>query len=163
MKKMVSGAELFAPDTNFDTNFSRAGRQSKKSCERQTDLRQRQEQKSGCRKISGEILHRKSGDPLRRLTFGGRNLFPIWTPDGRYLTFQSDRDGDYAIFKQAADGSGSAERLTRPDTGVRHEPESWNPDGRTLSIDLDRGDQGIFTIDSADGKPKYVLKIQWNC
>src|SRR5262249_7195347 len=28
----------------------------------------------------------KGSSPLRRLTFGGRNMFPIWTPDGRYIT-----------------------------------------------------------------------------
>ena len=36
----------------------------------------------------------KTRGSLRRLTFAGRNQFPIWTPDGRFLTFQSDRDGD---------------------------------------------------------------------
>ena len=104
------------------------------------------------------IYDRKSGGPLRRLTFAGRNAYPIWTPDGRYVTFQSDRDGDRAMFKQAADGSGSAERISKPaDTNTAHEPESWNRDGRTLSFDFIRGgDQGIFTVDSADGKPKEL-------
>ena len=41
---------------------------------------------------------------LRRLTFGGRNRLPAWTADG--ITFQSDRDGDRAIFSQRADGTG---------------------------------------------------------
>src|SRR5262249_51065731 len=36
----------------------------------------------------------KGQSPLRRLTFGGRNMFPIWSPDGRYITFASDREGD---------------------------------------------------------------------
>ena len=31
----------------------------------------------------------KSGGSLRRLTFGGRNEYPIWTRDGRFITFQS--------------------------------------------------------------------------
>ena len=54
---------------------------------------------------------------LRRLTFGGGNHFPIWTLDGRYITFQSNRDGDLAIYRQLADGSGGAERLTRVERG----------------------------------------------
>ncbi len=78
----------------------------------------------------------KSGGSLRRLTFGGRNQYPIWTRDGRFITFQSDRDGDDAIFRQPADGSGPAERLTKPDAGVAHQPESWSPDGKTLSMNV---------------------------
>ena len=88
----------------------------------------------------------KAGGSLRRLTFGGRNMFPIWTRDGRFITFQSDREGDSAIFRQPASGSGPAERLTKPDAGVGHEPESWSPDGKTLSMNVIRsGNQSVWT------------------
>ncbi len=107
------------------------------------------------------IYDLKGGSPLRRLTFGGSNRFPIWTPDSRYITFQSDRDGDAAMFRQAADGSGPAERLTKPDQGARHEPESWSPDGRTLSFNnLARGDEGIWTVTpGADAKAKVFFDL----
>ena len=64
---------------------------------------------------------------LRRLTFGGKNRFPTWSADGQRVAFQSDRGGDLGIFWQRADGSGPAERLTTPDQGVSHAPESWSP------------------------------------
>jgi Tol biopolymer transport system component len=70
--------------------------------------------------------------PLRRVTFGGRNSAPVWSPDGRHIAFQSDRDGDRAMFSQSADGSGAAVRLTKPRTGESHAPDSWSTDGRTL-------------------------------
>ena len=50
---------------------------------------------------------------MRRLRFGGRNRFPIWSADGAQIAFQSDRDGDLGIFWQPADGAGTAERLTK--------------------------------------------------
>ena len=59
---------------------------------------------------------------LRRLTFGGRNRVPAWSADGQRIAFQSDREGDLAIFSQRADGAGSAER--RHDTGERHRSRS---------------------------------------
>ena len=98
---------------------------------------------------------RAPGSSLRRLTFGGRNQFPIWTPDSRYITFESDRDGDAAIFRQLADGSGAAERLTKPEPGVQHEPESWSPDGKTLSFNNVSGtNQGVWTVRmDGDRKP----------
>jgi Tol biopolymer transport system component len=74
----------------------------------------------------------KHGGSAGRLTFGGRNRYPLWTPDGRRITFQSDRDGDYGIFWQMADGTAPAERLAKPDPGGRNFPESWSPDGKTL-------------------------------
>jgi Tol biopolymer transport system component len=67
-----------------------------------------------------------SASSIRQLTFGGRNRFPIWTPDSQRVAFQSDRDGDPAIFWQRADGTDTARRLTTPDRGVSHIPESWS-------------------------------------
>jgi len=63
---------------------------------------------------------------VRRLTFGGNNRFPIWSADGKRVAFQSDREGDLAVWWQPADG-GTAERLTRPEKGTSHRPESWSP------------------------------------
>jgi serine/threonine-protein kinase len=65
---------------------------------------------------------------LRRLTFGGNNRLPIWSADGRRVAFQSDREGDRAVFWQPVEG-GTAERLTRPEPGTSHVPESWTPQG----------------------------------
>lgn len=105
----------------------------------------------------------KAGGSLRRLTFGGRNLFPIWTRDGRFITFQSDRDGDLAVFKQLADGSGPAERLTTPGKGESHEPESWSPDGTTLSMDVSAsGNQSVWTTGTGpDAKPTAFVDTSY--
>jgi serine/threonine-protein kinase len=64
----------------------------------------------------------------RRLTFGGNNRFPIWSDDGERVAFQSDREGDAAVFWQPVDG-GVAERVTKPEPGTSHTPESWSPNG----------------------------------
>jgi serine/threonine-protein kinase len=64
---------------------------------------------------------------MRRLTFSGKDRFPVWSRDGQYVAFQSERDGDGAIFWQRADFSGTAERLSKPNSGISHIPESWSP------------------------------------
>ena len=76
---------------------------------------------------------------LRRLTFRGRNRFPIWSADGTRVTFQSDREGDAGIFWQLADGTGSTERLTTAPEGTSHEPEAWSPSGEHLLFRVARG------------------------
>ena len=104
------------------------------------------------------VYDRKApGASLRRLTFAGHNRYPMWSPDGRSIAFQSDREGDGAIFRQLANGSGAAERLTKPDPGTQHEPESWSPDGKTLSFNNIRGaNQGVWTV-GLDGNRKPVV------
>ena len=63
---------------------------------------------------------------MRQLTFGGQNRFPVWTADGQRVAFQSDREGEPGIFWQRADGTDTAQRLTRPERGESHVPESWS-------------------------------------
>jgi Tol biopolymer transport system component len=77
------------------------------------------------------IYELSGASSARRLTFEGNNRFPIWSADGSHVAFQSDREGDAAVFWQPVDG-GPAERLTKPDAGTFHVPESWSPHGEVL-------------------------------
>ncbi len=73
-------------------------------------------------------------DMLTRLTFDdGVENFPIWSPDGSWIYFSSDRTRGVAeIFRRKADGSGDAERMTMAENPQL--PQSISPDGRTLVI-----------------------------
>ena len=77
------------------------------------------------------IYELSGASAVQRITFGGNNSFPIWSADGQRVAFQSDREGDPAVFWQPAIG-GTAERLTKPDPGTSHTPESWSPAGEVL-------------------------------
>ena len=76
-----------------------------------------------------------AGGSAQRLTFGGRDLFPVWSSDSQRVIFQSDREGDLGLFWQRADGVGTAERLTQPGKGIEHVPQSASPDGKVLLVD----------------------------
>jgi len=70
---------------------------------------------------------------LTRLTFEGNyNGGTAWTPDGKRITFASNRAGPQNLFCQQADGSGGAERLTISNRG--EVAGSWSPDGQTLAF-----------------------------
>jgi Tol biopolymer transport system component len=89
---------------------------------------------------------------VRRLTFGGNNRYPIWSSDGRRVAFQSDREGEPAVFWQPADG-GTAERLTKPETGTSNVPESWSPAGDTFLFSAARGSEiSLWTFSIRDRK-----------
>jgi len=90
---------------------------------------------------------------LRRLTLVGQNRFPIWSPDGDRVAFQSDREGDRGIFAQRADGTGAVVRLTKPAQGERHQPESWSPDGKVITFSLVKNNVfSLQTLTIQDGK-----------
>jgi serine/threonine-protein kinase len=52
-------------------------------------------------------------ETLRRLTFDpAGDGMAVWTPDGRQIIFESGRTGASSVFKQAADGAGTVDRLS---------------------------------------------------
>jgi serine/threonine-protein kinase len=74
---------------------------------------------------------------------------PIFTPDGRRITFSSTR-GDLAthnLYWQRTDGTGVAERLTKSES--EQVPNFWHPGGRVLAFtDYPPGKSGdIWTLE----------------
>jgi Tol biopolymer transport system component len=100
---------------------------------------------------------------MRRLTFEtqGRNRFPVWSPDGQYVTFQSDREGDPSVFRQRADSSTPAERLTKADEGESHIPDAWSPDGAHLLYNVRKRDASeLWMLSLKDGKAARFGDVQ---
>ncbi len=98
---------------------------------------------------------------IRKLTIGGNNRFPVWTADSMHITFQSDREGDLAMFHQRADGSAPAERLTRPEQNASHVPQSWTTSGLTLLYsELRNGQDALWTMSLKNGKGRPLSDVQ---
>ena len=91
----------------------------------------------------------------RRITFSGRNRFPVWSGDGQRVAFQSDREGDLGIFWQRADGA-EVERLTKGEQGASHVPESWSRDGKHVLFTIAQGSTvtlWTFALDERKATP----------
>jgi serine/threonine protein kinase/Tol biopolymer transport system component len=87
-----------------------------------------------------------------RVTFGtGDNHGPIWTPDGRRLTFTASPLGHRYLAWKSADGSGAVERVATSDHPLN--TGSWSPDGRMLAFEEVHPDTGhdIWVFES-DGE-----------
>ena len=77
----------------------------------------------------------------RRLTLGGINLWPKWTPDGTRIAYTNPRSSRANFYVRRADGAGAEQQLTPPSpetttprprvVGV---PGSWSPDGTVLAF-----------------------------
>jgi Tol biopolymer transport system component len=100
---------------------------------------------------------------LTRLTFEGNyNGGTAWTPDGKRITFGSDRAGPRNLFWQLADGSGGTERLATSDrTQVA---SSWSPDGQTLAFEQTGASTGfdIWVFRLGDRKVQPFLQTRFN-
>jgi len=82
--------------------------------------------------------------PFSRLSFGGGDRRPTWSPDGRMVAFIRDTAGKSIIAARFADGS-------RPDTVLAQTPfilqeVDWSRDGRWLVARTDNADEGAGDI-----------------
>ncbi|MEZ5332082.1 MAG: winged helix-turn-helix domain-containing protein [Thermoanaerobaculia bacterium] len=70
------------------------------------------------------------GESLRRLSDGGANTEPVWSPDGRWVAWASNAGGGFDIVRRRADGGeGQEPVLSAP--GDQY-PEWWSADGSRL-------------------------------
>ncbi|MDE2126671.1 MAG: PD40 domain-containing protein [Armatimonadetes bacterium] len=105
----------------------------------------------------------KSGD-IRLLAPlpGSRSQFPVWSPDGKLVAFDSDRSGEEEIWVTNADGTGSPKQLTTSHKGPLSQIV-WSPDSKWLAagdremrIMLVNVSSGATTVvDQADRSGSY--------
>ena len=92
---------------------------------------------------------------LTRLTTDPRiDGFPIWTPDGKRMIFESSRTGTFNVYMQAADGPGAVEQLTKSTNQLW--PLSLTPDGTRLVIHSGSPFEGDLDLLPLDGKSQPV-------
>jgi Tol biopolymer transport system component len=97
-----------------------------------------------------------------RLTSGpASNADPLWSPDGRFVLFDSDRKHQGDLYRKAT-GAGGDEPVLEGE-GQRI-PDDWSPDGRSLAVEV-RDPRGSRAVSlsilslSDDGKlTKYLQR-----
>ncbi len=100
-------------------------------------------------------------DAWTRLTFEGDHCCPVWTPDGRHITFQSTRAGTGDIYWRSVEGDGTAEPLLIREHNQY--PNSWSADGRTLAFtELHPTTGWDIWVLPPQGDPRPVIATQFN-
>lgn len=82
------------------------------------------------------IVDPGTGD-ARNLTHtpGFRHRYPCWSPDGKWVSFNSDRDGTHNLYVMGADGN-NFRQLTHEKRGVEVGMQSWTADGKWIYFGL---------------------------
>jgi len=92
-----------------------------------------------------------------RLTFGPvQNNSPVWSPDGKWIAYNSDRNGHATLYRKPSDGSGAEELLLTDDQVVI--PTDWSHDGKTLIYTRGpKGDSELWALPlEGERKPRLV-------
>ncbi|HUV13209.1 MAG TPA: hypothetical protein VMY18_06175, partial [Acidobacteriota bacterium] len=104
-------------------------------------------------------------DAWSRFVPEGESRDPIWSPDGRYVTYGVKREGRYGLFRKRYDGSGPEERLTFNDRPEWLDPGSWSSDGNVLFFDKPDPelDGGIWMLNSDGDSEPFLQSPHYEC
>jgi serine/threonine-protein kinase len=93
-----------------------------------------------------------------RLTFAdGYEGDQVWSPDGQWVAFASDREGPVKVFKKRADGSGDVELVAEcKDSQQQCFPNDWSRDGRLIAVGTGESDIWMVPADG-QGEPEAYL------
>ncbi|MBM3908986.1 MAG: PD40 domain-containing protein, partial [Gemmatimonadetes bacterium] len=89
---------------------------------------------------------------------GSAEKNPAWSPDGKFISYFSDRSGEYKLYIESADGLTPPREITLPNHKQYYTP-AWSPDGkRILYTDTDLK---LWVLDVASGQAKVVGDDPW--
>ncbi|MFH0842560.1 MAG: acetyl-CoA synthetase, partial [Bacteroidota bacterium] len=82
-------------------------------------------------------------------TLGIREIFPAWSPDGKYISYYSDQTGEYELYLLENKKGAAPKQVTTGSSAWKYEP-LWSPDSRYL-VFFDRT-LNLRLVDAASGK-----------
>ena len=89
------------------------------------------------------------------------DVYPVWSPDGSKIAFQSFRDGNPEIYVMNPDGTGQTRLTTHPESDIS---PSWSPDGSWITFHSDRdGNMEIYKIMvSGLSQTRLTNDLEWD-
>ena len=97
----------------------------------------------------------RDGGSQRRLTFnGGYNTAPAWSPDGRWIAYETRVEGQFDIWLIDPSGEVNVPIISHPRSD---ESASWSPDSRKLVFSSTRRGRADLYLTDLDGS--HLLRL----
>jgi len=91
-------------------------------------------------------------------TDGAAERSPSWSPDGKWIAYFSDEDGEYELYVTQSDGRGETRQLTDGNKTYFMNP-NWAPDSETIAYTDKAGN--LYLTQLEDGSTEIVDTNEW--
>lgn len=81
---------------------------------------------------------------------------PAWSPNGKWVAYFSDRDGEYDLYIRSQDGVGNVRKITLGQKGAFYYQLNWSPDSKKLAYSDQKLNLWYVDLNQHDPKPVLV-------
>ncbi len=93
------------------------------------------------------------------------NILPLWSPEGKHISFGSNREGDFAIWQKGGNGNDDKEALVFKEEARSIWQSDWSNDGKYI-VYIKAGEKTAYDLWllplSGDRQPKPYLTTQFD-
>ena len=94
------------------------------------------------------VMDVDGGDPINLTNHDALDQTPDWSPNGNWIGFSSNRDGNWELYVMNADGTNPVNLTNHP---ARDGRPDWSPDGRQIAFSSNRDGNLEVYVMNADG------------
>ncbi|MCK4683280.1 PD40 domain-containing protein, partial [Candidatus Bipolaricaulota bacterium] len=99
------------------------------------------------------VMNPDGTQPINLTNDLSNDRFPVWSPDGTKIAFETTRDGNSEIYVMDADGSNPRNLTTHPESDYF---PAWSPDGDVIAFMTDRESSVPLILDAT---PKIMIEF----
>ncbi len=103
---------------------------------------------------------------------GVEDRTPAWSPNGKWIAYFSDRDGEYDLYIRSQDGVGEPRKITLGDENAFYYNPTWSPDSKKIAfsdqklnlwyVDLSQPHPKPIKVDEDNFAPLHEFNVSWS-